>query len=129
MTVIAGKTGKVVIGSDFVAEISNWKFDLKVDTKDTTCFATGNDVEYKTYSNTLRDVSGSFDGRLDMSDTGQAALYSAVAGSAVAVSLYVTSDHYFAGNVAINGCSIGVDVSDVVTVNYTWQSSGAMTYT
>jgi hypothetical protein len=129
MTVVAGKTGKVVLGTDFVAEISNWKFDIKVDTKDTTCFATGNDVTYKTYTNTLKDVSGSFDGRLDMEDTGQAALYSAVGGAAVSVSMYLDSTHYFAGSVAINGCSIGTDVGDVVTVNYTWQSSGDITYT
>lgn len=131
MTVLTGKAGKVLIGTDFVAEIKGWKMSLKADTKDITPFKTDSSTAWKEYVATLKGWDGSITTiALDMGDTnGQLALFNAIGGDAVTLKLYLDATHYFSGSAIITGISPSADVADLVQGgDFSFQGSGALTY-
>jgi predicted secreted protein len=132
MTVLAGKAGKVLIGSNFVAEIKGWKINLKADTKETTPFATDNSTAWKRFLATLKSWDGSIDTvALDMGDTnGQLALYNAIGGSAVTLKLYLDATHYFSGSAIITGLPPSATVDGLVEGgSFSFQGTDALSYT
>jgi predicted secreted protein len=131
MTALAGKAGKVVIStSSFVAEIANWKINAKAGTADVTPFATDSSTVWKTFVATLKEWSGSFEGKLDMTDTnGQYALFNTyLGGSSVTVKCYVDSTHYLSGSAILTGVDMSADVGDAETVSFSFQGTGALSY-
>ena len=126
MSVLAGKSGKVNIGSNQVAEISNWNLDFGPDMVETQSFGDS----WKERTATLRDWSGSFKGKYDNTDTnGHLALQSAALnGTTVSLKLYEDGTHYYSGTVFVK-MAVNADVGGVEEASYTFTGSGALSYT
>jgi predicted secreted protein len=131
MTALAGKGGKVLINtSTFVAEIDSWKIDSKAGTEDVTPFATDSSTVWKTFVSTLKEWSGSFEGRLDLTDTnGQLAILNTyLGGSATTAKFYIDATHYLTGSIIISGMGAASEVGGVVKVSVSFQGTGQLSY-
>ena len=128
MATLIGYAGKVMIGANTVAELSNWKMDLSADMPDTTVF---NTTGWKSVIPGLKEWSGSAEGNFDMSDTnGQLALQNALLnGTSLSLKLYVDGTHYYSGTAYIKKVAPEAAVDDAVKCAFDFQGSGALSYT
>jgi predicted secreted protein len=125
MAEVAGKNGKVAVG-DATAEIgfNGWALDQQADALDTTTF---DDSGWRTFLAGLKSWSGTMGAFFqDASDPSQTAL---IVGTIVAIRLYLDSGDYFSGNALINNNSPAVGVADINTSGYTFQGTGALSFT
>ena len=125
---IAGKNGKVIIGSGTtkVVGIKNWSLELSLETLETT--ALGDD--WKNYISGLKEWTASAEGDFEVitDTTGQKLLSDAyLSGSTVEVKLFVDATNYFTGTAYINSLSIEDPVDDVVTISIEFTGNGALT--
>ena len=127
---IAGKSGKVTIGTDdpaTVVGIKNWSLELSLDTLETT--ALGDD--WKNYITGLKEWSASSEGDYEVgTDTnGQKALQDAyLSGDTVDIKLYVDDTHYYSGEAYINSLSVEDPVDDVINISIEFTGSGELTF-
>ena len=127
---VAGKNGKVVIGSgaeEKVVGIKSWSLELSLETLETT--ALGDD--WKNYIAGLKEWTASREGDYEVPvDTeGQAALQDAfLNGTTVVVKLYVDGVNYYQGEAYINSLSIEDPVDDVVSISIEFTGTGALTF-
>ena len=133
-TPLAGKGGNVKISEDnsnwnTVAEIDTWSLDIGIDALDTTDCESAND--WKEFIAGLKNWSGSFSGNWDYTDTNgqKVAIDDALAATNVYLELFVDGTHYWSGEVIITGISAGASVADKVTINCSFQGTGAISYT
>ncbi len=122
---ITGTGGAVKLGSNKVAEISNWSLDLGADDVETTNF----DSEgWKEYLAGLKEWSGSAEGNFVADDTnGQKAILSAwLAGNALDFIFEVSSGVTFSGSALVKP-SIEVPVDDKASFSCDIQGTGALT--
>lgn len=128
---IAGKNGKVAIGTDdpvTVVGIKNWSLELSLDTLETT--ALGDD--WKNYITGLKEWTASSEGDYNVeTDTqGQAALQEAfLRGETVDLKLFVDDTHYYSGEAIINSLSIEDPVDDVVNISIEFTGNGELSFT
>ena len=104
---IAGKNGKVIIGTGTtkVVGIKNWSLELSLETLETT--ALGDD--WKNYISGLKEWTASAEGDFEVTTdtTGQKLLSDAyLAGTTVEVKLFVDATNYYTGTAYINSLSI-----------------------
>lgn len=127
MTAISGKDGKVTDGTNTLAEISEWSLDVEADVMEVTKF--GDQWRVKIVG--LKDWSGSFAGRWDMTDTnGQLAFQNAILGGTTkTLRLYVNATQYYSGTAIIEGLSVESAVDSTVDTDWSFQGSGALTFT
>lgn len=125
MAAIAGKGGNVKVGAAIVAEIREWSLDLGADNLETTKFG----QDWKTFVQGLKEWSGSFSGRWDMTDTaGQKALQDAfLGGTTVTISLLVDATHNYSGDALITP-SVNVAVDGLAEISFDFQGTGPLTY-
>ena len=127
---IAGKNGKVVIGSsttEKVVGIKNWSLELSLETLETT--ALGED--WKKYISGLKEWTASSEGDYGVpTDTaGQKALQTAfLNGTTVTVKMYVDATNYYQGEAYISSLSIEDPVDDVVSISIEFTGSGALSF-
>ncbi len=127
---VAGKNGKVVIGSvgeQKVVGIKSWSLELSLETLETT--ALGDD--WKNYIAGLKEWTASSEGdyEVPVDEEGQAALQDAfLNGTTVVVKLYVDGVNYYQGEAYINSLSIEDPVDDVVSISIEFTGSGALTF-
>ena len=127
---VAGKNGKVVIGSSGtkkVVGIKNWSLELSLDTLETT--ALGDD--WKNYITGLKEWTASSEGdyEVPVDKDGQAALQDAfLNGTTVTVKLYVDDTNYYTGEAYINSLSIEDPVDDVESISIEFTGTGALTF-
>lgn len=124
---IAGKNGKVIIGSGTtkVVGIKNWSLELSLETLETT--ALGDD--WKNYISGLKEWTASAEGDFEVTTdtTGQKLLSDAyLAGTTVEVKLFVDATNYYTGTAYINSLSIEDPVDDVVTISIEFTGNGAL---
>lgn len=126
-TAVAGKLCKVVIAAATVAEMDGWDYNPTADMIEKTPFL----ATSKSHIVGLMDGSGSFKGRLDMTDTnGQVALRNAMlAGTQVTLKLYTTATNFFTVPALIKGSPMKSDTHGAVEVQYDFQGDGDATYT
>ena len=125
---IAGKSGKIEIGSNTVVDISNWSLEIGADTLEVT--ALGDD--WKKYIAGLKEWSASAEGFFSVhTDTGgQAALQNAfLSGTEVALRLKVNAVNYYSGNAYISSLSVEDSVDDTVSISFEFQGTGPLSYT
>ena len=124
---IAGKGGKLGLGSAIVVDISSWSLELGTDTLDVTAF--GDD--WKKFIAGLKEWSASAEGFFSVHTdaTGQRALQDAfLAGTEVSIKLNVNNTNYYNGNAFISGLSVEDPVDDTVSISFEFQGTGALTY-
>ncbi len=127
---VAGKNGKVVIGTDEskkVVGIKNWSLELSLDPLETTSL--GDD--WKKYITGLKEWSASSEGdyEVPVDKEGQGALQTAfLSGLTVVVKLYVDEKNYYTGEAYINSLSIEDPVDDVVSISIEFTGNGALSF-
>ena len=126
---IAGKNGKVLIGTgtSAVLSIKSWSLELSLDTLETT--ALGDD--WKNFIAGLKEWSASCEGdyAITTDTTGQQALQDAyISGETITVKLYVDDTHYYTGSAFINSLSVEDPVDDVVSASFELTGTGALTF-
>ena len=125
---LVGLGGSVKIGANSVASLDNWKVSINKSILDTTSFGdtwNSNLTGLKSWSAT---ASGKF---VIVTDTnGQAALQTAfLAGTDVALKLYVDSTHYYSGNAHIGKLDIDASVPELIKISFEFTGNGALGYT
>jgi|TARA_R100000501_G_C2600468_1_gene97684 hypothetical protein len=119
MARIAGYGGECYVAAAQVAGIREWSIDDGVAALESGGFDTGQD---KAFIAGLNEWTGSFNGFKDGAPLAK--------GSIVAVSLREvdgTAATYWTGNIIIIGRSAGAAIDGVITYNYTFQGTGALT--
>lgn len=127
MAAISGKDGKVTDGTNTVGEISEWSLDIDADVIEVTKF--GDQWRVKIVG--LKDWSGSFAGRWDMSDLlGQKAFQDALLGGTTkTLRLYANATQYYAGTAIIESLSVDSSVDATVDSDWSYQGTGPLTFT
>jgi len=127
---IAGKNGKVCLGTSKIIGIKNWSLSLSVSTLDTTSL--GDD--WKSYILGLKEWTATSDGdytitSVDSNEDVQNGLQSAyLTGTTVILRLYVDEKHYYSGAAVITSLSIDDPVADVVGISIGFTGCGALTF-
>ncbi|MCH2547308.1 MAG: phage tail protein [Alphaproteobacteria bacterium] len=125
MATTAGSEGKVLVGSDQVAEIKSWSLEITSDTVDASIIGTS----WRKNQATIKSWSGSFEGFWDDTDTlGQGAL---TVGSTVTLNLHPegndTGDTFWTGDVIITSISYNASFDGIVEASFSFTGNGALT--
>jgi hypothetical protein len=118
---IDGTTGKPVY-------IDSWTLTPGINTAEVTAYGDS----FKAYVSTIKEWSATCAGTLDRSDTtGQAVLLakfeSTAASTSINLWLYDSTSHW-QGTALVTGETINSSVSDKVSVSWTFQGTGALSY-
>jgi hypothetical protein len=118
MASISGKNGSVTFSSGDTY-VKSWTLDYNADLYETTNF---DDSGYRTYITGFTGWSGSYECNCSTAN-------SAVPGSTGEIVLMSSteSEGSWRGDVYITGMTVNVPVDGLVTQNYTFQGSGALT--
>ena len=122
---VTGTGGAVKIGTNKIAEISNWSLDLGADDIDITSFDSNG---WKEYLAGLKEWSGSIEGNFKSTDAnGQKAILTAwLNGTALAFTFVVSSGVTFQGSAYVKP-SIEVPVDDKASFSCDITGTGALT--
>jgi predicted secreted protein len=128
---ISGKNGAVMLGTNKVAEISDWTMDFDVDNVDVTSF---DSAGWKEFLNTLVAWSGKLEGNAVPGDTtGQQAIFMAATNGAsgaatlAAVFKMTTTVPTITGTILVKKVSYDVPVADKVKFSVDYQGTGTLT--
>lgn len=123
---IAGKSAAAKIGTNIITDIGEWNLNIENDLQDVTEFGD----TWKSRISGLLDATGSFSGRWDVTSTQQAACQTAMlAGTSIALRLYVDGTHYYSGTAYLKSQNPKASVSGVVEIEWNFEIDGALTYT
>jgi predicted secreted protein len=121
---LAGKGGAVKLGTNKIAEISNWSLDLGADDIEITSFDSNG---WKEYLAGLKEWSGSIEGNLKTDDNGQKAILNAwLNGTKLSFTFEVSSSVSFQGEAFVKP-SIEVPVDDKASFSCDITGTGALT--
>lgn len=126
---LSGTAGSVVYmtgGTTIVGGMKEWSLSLSHSPVETTAFG---DV-WQTYIPSLHNATGSFAGNMDTTDTVQTSLRNAMlAGSAIALRLYVTPANYYnVGTAFLTGNGPAVSNDGKVENSFDFQVSGPVSF-
>jgi hypothetical protein len=126
---LSGTAGSVVFmtgGTTTVGAITEWSLDLSHSPVETTAFGDG----WQTYIPSIRNATGSFSGNFYDSDTAQSSLNaSMLAGSAIALRLYVSGTKYYnVGTAYLTGQGVSISNDGKAENSYDFQVSGPVTF-
>jgi len=129
LSAIHGKGASVKNGANTVAEIDEWSLDLDRDVPEKTAFSAGS-LPWKTFAAGLVGATAKFSGRLDMTDTnGQYALFNNLTSDTpLTMSLYLDATHNFGFSCLVKKFGGKASVSDLESVDWDIQITGAVTY-
>jgi predicted secreted protein len=121
---VTGTGGAVKLGTNKIAEISNWSLDLGADDVEITSFDSNG---WKEYLAGLKEWSGSIEGNLKTDDTnGQKAILNAwLSGEKLTFAFEVSSGVSFQGEAFVKP-SIEVPVDDKATFSCDIQGTGPL---
>jgi len=128
MGAIIGKDGSVKVGAAAVGFIDSWSLTPTINTAEVTAYGD----ETKVNVQTLKEWSAEISGTLDKVDAQQAALLDQFEDGtlgAVVLNLYTGSATYWSGSAVLTGGGITSTVGDKVSVSYSFQCAGALSYT
>lgn len=123
-----GKDGGVQIGSTSITFIDSWNLDATSETVDVTSYGDESRVRVQTF----KDWTGGFSGTLDRTDAQQAALLDQFEdGTLAAVNLRLKdgASSYWYGSAVLSNMSVSSQVSDRVTVSFSFESAGTLYHT
>ena len=129
MAAMAGKDGKVTVGADTVGYMDSWSINPGIGTAEITAYGDS----AKAFGSTLREWTVTFSGTLDRADVRQAALMDQFEDGSiadVAIRCYTsTTPNYWSGNVRLTSQTVNSQVGDKVSISWTAQGNGALSYT
>ena len=129
MAVMHGKDAAIKKDSVAVAYAQEWSIDSGLSAEDVTDF--GDD--WKAFAGGLAEWSGTMNCFFDPTNTEQKAIHDALitaapTGALTDVTFYLDATYYYSGNVIITGVNISVSVSGIITVAFSFQGNGALSY-
>lgn len=126
MAIASGIDGKVGIGvgSDVIANVTEWTADVKHAIQGTTSFT----EEWDTYVKGIRGMSGSLKCIFNAADTnGQAALKTACFnGTTVALKLYYDTTNSVSATAFIDGLKISNKVTGICEAEFNYTTTGTV---
>ncbi len=125
MPIFTGNSGKVVVGSNQVVNVTNWSLTVEADEIDASCMGT----QWGSYYTGIKRWSGTIEAHWDLTDTnGQRALFNALLASAfVTLYLYVDSTRCFSGSASLTSCDISVPFDGIESITFDYRGSGTLT--
>jgi hypothetical protein len=124
MSAVMGKDGYFKIGTSAVGYIDNWSASISVGTTEVPQLG----KDYKNREYTVRDVTGSFSGTLDLTDAGQTSIYSTMlkGGTLAKADLHLglNSTNELTGSACITSFDISVPAEDKVTFSCSFEADG-----
>ncbi len=131
MAAVTGKGGTISYDGGSVDTIDNWTLDLDNSMHDITSFTTSA-AQWRTFIAGLSGWTGAMSGTFDSASTGQDDAFSdALSPSAKALifELDQAAGGKLSGNAFISAQSVGTDVDAPVDVSWSFQGTGALSYT
>lgn len=129
MAAYVGRDGKFLIGTTgVVAYMDSWTITPSIDTPEITSYGDG----FKAYGSSIKGWTATISGTLDRSDTDQADLMDQFEDGTladIAARFYVLPASYWSGSVRLTGQTINSAVADKVSVSWTANGNGALSYT
>lgn len=129
MATHTGREGVVKNGSNTIAEITGFSFDISMETIDDTTLTDA----AKTHLAHQYSWQGTFECHWDETDTnGQVALETAIlAGTSLTLNLYpegaTTGDRYYTGSATLTSLGVAVAMGSTIKATYSFQGNGAIT--
>jgi|TARA_Y100000296_G_scaffold79412_1_gene103306 hypothetical protein len=120
MAVIKGKNGTVSADSSNIALVTSWSVSQEADVLETSAMGSTN----KTYVGSLTGWSGSVECWLDSTGGQQSAM---PIGTEVTLVLDTVDGLAYTGDAIITGSNASSGMSDVVSVSFDFQGTGALT--
>ena len=126
MAARSGLTGKLVLGTDTVANIGTWTLNSTVPMNETTSFT----ETWKTQLPGPGEWSIDAEGFYNDDDTnGQVAIQTAyLAKTSVTIKAYVDATNYYSGTAYISKFSPANDAKGVCKISLTFSGTGALAY-
>lgn len=127
---ISGKVAKIEYGGGKVAQVGGWTVDVNSNIIDVTSFTTG-DLQWRSKITGLSDWSGSIDVFQDASSTGLDDLRTNTLTPSTAQFIgYMdkSGGENLRGSVLIESLSVTADLDGTVGNAFTFQGTGALTY-
>lgn len=126
MAGIAGNAGSARIAANVILELSEWSVDIERGLEEDTEFAD----TWESNVATIGKWSGSLKGNWGADATQQGLLQSGhLAGTTIALRLYVNASNYYAGNCYITKMGPSATVKGLVEVSFDFTGTGALAYT
>ena len=123
--VLHGNDGYFMVGSDVVGELNHISCTINAADIDVSVFQGDG---WGAHTTGLLTWTATAAGFWDMSDTGQAALWSAMTGnSAVDVYMHLDDDNYYYGSANITSIAIDDTVAGVATCTFNLTGAGKLT--
>jgi hypothetical protein len=132
MAALSGRNGLVKYKTKTLVSIDHWDCNVSNDMLDVTSFSSAG-VQFRSFKPGLSGFSGSFSGHYDIADSsGQKVCQTAaLAATTGTIKLYLSDS----GGEALNGSvyftneTATVDIADTEKVVFSFQGSGALTFT
>lgn len=128
MAATLGRDGGVVINGSLMSFIDSWGLEFEMETVDVTSFGDTSRVRVQTF----RDWSATAGGTLSRANAQQAALLGQFEGGTITpvqLRLRTGATSYWQGSAVLSGASIDSEVGDKVSVTFTFESAGPITFT
>ncbi len=126
MAGIAGNAASARIAANIILEMAEWSLDIERGMEDDTEFAD----TWEANVSTIGKWSASIKGRWGTDGTQQLALQTAIiAGTSVALRLYVNGTNYYSGTAYPTKMSPGATVKGLVEIDVSFTGTGAIAYT
>lgn len=124
MAGLKGYEGSFRLAGTATGDINEWSLDVELNTEDDAEFGDA----WEDPSPTTKKWSGSIKGKLNLSDTNQAACQTALlGGSTVSARFYTTGSAYYAGTALVTKISVSPAVNNLIPVEMTIMGKGALT--
>jgi hypothetical protein len=128
MAAVMGKDGDIKVGTNTIA-LDSWTLNPSIETADTTVFGSS----FRSRVQTLKDWTVEASGTLDRTNAQQDALLDVFeSGGSLgnsAIRLYTSTSQYWSGNAVLNSASVVSAIADKVTISYSLQGNGALSWT
>lgn len=125
MAALSGTNSKVAQGANTIANMMDWEVDLKAAVVDVSAFGGGG---WGANLGTIKSWIGKMNGNYDPADTlGQVALNAGL-GTTFTVFFYTDAVHNWTGSAILTDIIFKSSAKGVITADYSFAGTGALTY-
>lgn len=129
MAVMHGKDAKIEKNNVAITFATDWTINATLASEDITDF--GDD--WRAVAGGIAQWSGSFNCYFDPSNTEQKAVHDALitaapTGALTDMEFYLNAANYYSGNILVTGVALTVGVGGIITVVFSFDGNGALSY-